>query len=56
VAPAQDQPHGDERVGQVLAHEIEPEDVEDERQENQDERGDQRNSDQLEPAKIGASG
>ena len=40
VAPAQHQTDGDERVGQILADQVEPEDVEHQRQEHQDQRGD----------------
>ena len=48
VAPAQHQADGDEGVGEILADEIEPEDVERQRQHDQDERRDEREADQLE--------
>ena len=42
----------DERIGQILADQIEPENVEHKRQQDQDERSDQRNADQFEPSGI----
>ena len=50
LSPAQNQADGDERIGQVLADEVEPEDVENQREKDQDQHRDQRNADQLEPA------
>ena len=50
------QADGDERVGQVFADEIEPEDVERERQDDDDQDGDQRKADQFEAARIVADG
>jgi hypothetical protein len=41
VAPADHQPEGDERVGQVLADEVEAEAVEHQRQDDQDHPGEQ---------------
>ena len=50
MSPAQNQADGDERVGQILADQVEPEDVESQRQNDQDQHRDQRNADQFEPA------
>jgi hypothetical protein len=55
VAPAQHQAHRHEGIRQILADQIEPEDVEHHRQRDQDERCDQRDADQFERARIGAS-
>jgi len=54
MAPAQHQADRDECVGQVLADEIEPEDVERQRQHDQDQQRDQGKADQLERAGVGA--
>ncbi len=56
IAPAQHQADGDEGVGQILADQIEPEDVDGERQYNHDQHGDQGEADQFEMTVFGYCG